>query len=143
MEVVIDDRQKIPLNKNLIKELSLYLLREMKALEESELSISLVDRDEMRKLNKRWRRIDKVTDVLSFSYGEAAMLGDIVICPEEIRESAKREEENFNRRFAMIVVHGTLHLLRYNHKSEKEAEAMSSKEEQLLGKFGPSKLKFE
>lgn len=144
MEVLISNRQKIPLNRNLIKELSLRILKEMKASEESELSISLVSPQEMKELNRKWRRIDKVTDVLSFAYDkELPLLGDVVLCPEEAGTIACLEREDFNKRIARLLAHGILHLFGYNHKSRKEAEEMDYKEMQLLKNFGPSKLLFE
>lgn len=85
------------------------------------ISLAFVGKEEMKKLNKKYRGKGKPTDVLSFELKEKNYLGEIVICPEVVKE--KKEE------IIEVFVHGILHLLGYDHeKSKKEARMMENKE---------------
>src|SRR3989344_711448 len=85
--------------------------------ERENISIAFVSSDEIKKLNQKYRKKNKPTDVLSFKLDEKDCLGEIVICPEVV----KKEEEKIER----MLIHGILHILGYEHeKSKKEAEMM-------------------
>jgi probable rRNA maturation factor len=89
------------------------------------ISLALVSKTEIKKLNKKFRKKDKATDVLSFELKEGKYLGEIIICPEVVKEKGEDIIE--------VFIHGILHLLGYDHeKSEKEAELMESKQEKYL-----------
>lgn len=94
-----------------------------------DLSIALVDSSEIRKLNKKYRKKDKATDVLSF--GED--MNQIVICCDEV----KKNGQDFEKELTRVVIHGTLHLLGYEHEKggKKEKEMLSLQEEYLLKIF--------
>jgi len=86
------------------------------------LSLAFIGKDEIKKLNKKFRQKNKATDVLSFNLKEENILGEVVICPEVVKE--KKED------LKKVFIHGVLHLLGYDHeKSEKEAEEMEVKED--------------
>jgi probable rRNA maturation factor len=101
---------------------------------EGDLSIALVCGARMRSINKKYRKKDKITDVLSFGFlkdnklkGE---LGEIVICPEVVKKNAKNLDLDYNKELARVLIHGVLHILGYDHeKAKKEAEEMIKKEE--------------
>ena len=96
----------------------------------SELSVVLVSPQKIKTLNKKYRRKNKVTDVLSFLYDNS---GEIVICPAEVKKNAKKFKTNFKKELARVLIHGTLHLLGYNHEAKKaEAEKMAKKENYYL-----------
>lgn len=103
---------------------------------EIEISIALVSKEEIRKLNKNYRKYDSVTDVLSFPEFESeeelrkgiekesgakdgeekkVFLGELILCYDDIREYAQKEEINFEKELAKVVSHGTLHLLGFEH----------------------------
>lgn len=97
---------------------------------EGEISLALVGPGRMRKLNKKYRGKNRVTDVLAFP-GNG--LGEIVICLREVKKNAKRFGSTFEKELAKVLIHGILHLLGYDHeKSEKEAKEMEEKENQYL-----------
>ena len=107
------------------------------------LSIVLVGKARIRKLNKKYRKKNRVTDVLSFGKdpkihfvkesNTKEELGEIVICLREVRKNAKRDNLEFEKALAWVLVHGTLHLLGYSHaESEIEAEKMRKKEKLYL-----------
>lgn len=98
-----------------------------------DLSVALVGQGRIRGLNKKYRKKNRVTDVLSFLYGDS---GEIVICLPEVRKNARKYGSSFEKELAKILIHGILHLLGYDHeKTEKEAEKMRKKEEYYLSQL--------
>jgi probable rRNA maturation factor len=96
-------------------------------------SLAFIDKEEIKKLNKKYRRKNKPTDVLSFLLDERQYLGEIIICPEIIVENAKKYGISTRKEMMKVFVHGILHLLGYDHeKSQKEAEIMEKKQEKYL-----------
>ena len=106
-----------------------------------EMSVRIVDEVEGKALNKRWRNRDYATNVLSFPLkteeGPAAgLLGDIVICAPVIRNEATEQKKILQNHWAHMVIHGTLHLIGYDHTNDNDAEKMESLEIELLNKIG-------
>jgi len=104
---------------------------------ESELTLRLVDEDESRELNSRFRGKPRPTNVLSFpaelpSGVELPLLGDIVICAPLVAEEAEAQNKPVLFHWAHLVIHGVLHLLGHDHQDEDEAEEMESLETELL-----------
>jgi probable rRNA maturation factor len=104
----------------------------------SELSLSLVDDEEMAELNRRFRGIDRATDVLSFSLveGEAAehrgkLLGDVVIGIETAERQARAAHRGFEQELDRLLIHGVLHLLGHDHEESAEAKAMRAEERRI------------
>lgn len=95
-----------------------------------DVSVVLIGTEEIKALNKKYRKKNKPTDVLSFNYGD---LGEVVLCPEVIRENAEKFGNIFKKEIARILIHGMLHLAGYDHeKSAKEAEKMETKEKHYI-----------
>ncbi len=141
MKVYIDNRQeKVELDESLYKILK-QVVKECLVLEgkslDYEISISFVDNEEIRLLNKEYRNIDKVTDVLSFPLDEnipvpIPLLGDIVISVEKALEQAKTYGHSFVREIAYLTAHSMLHLLGYDHMEKEEKDVMRSKEKEVM-----------
>lgn len=110
----------------------------------AELSVRLVDNDEMRRLNRDYRQKDATTNVLSFPGGAitglpadaAEMLGDIVVCAAVVRDEAARQGKVIDDHWAHLLVHGTLHLLGYDHGTDADAAEMEGLEARILNDFG-------
>ncbi|MFC4618030.1 rRNA maturation RNase YbeY [Camelliibacillus cellulosilyticus] len=115
----------------------------------AEVSVSLVNNDEIQALNARYRNKDQPTDVLSFALEESAedemeilgtdlprVLGDIIISIPKAREQAETYGHAFERELGFLAVHGLLHLLGYDHQSDEERKTMFSLQEDLLAEFG-------
>lgn len=114
--------------------------------EDCEISVSIVDNEEIRQINKQFRNIDRATDVLSFPMltfveGEEAevnendeiILGDIIISLERAREQAAEYGHSLKREIAFLTAHSMLHLLGYDHmEPEEEAEMFRRQKEILL-----------
>ena len=111
---------------------------------EAEVSVRIVDKDEMQALNRDYRNKDKVTNVLSFPGGDLAglppdtrqALGDIVVCAAVVVEEAEAQGKAPGDHWAHMLVHGTLHLLGYDHDSDREAVAMEGLEARILASGG-------
>lgn len=86
---------------------------------EIELSMALVGQGRIKELNKKYRKKNKVTDVLSFKYDGS---GEIIICLREVRKNAKKFKSTFKKELARVLIHGILHILGYNHEEMKEKE---------------------
>ncbi|HAQ63875.1 MAG TPA: rRNA maturation RNase YbeY [Ruminococcaceae bacterium] len=114
----------------------------------AEISVTFVDNEEIHKLNKQYRNIDRETDVLSFPLGEngeydinhdtgAKMLGDVVISLPKAVEQADMYGHSLQREIAFLTVHSVLHLLGYDHEGGGiEAVHMREKEESVLTQLG-------
>jgi probable rRNA maturation factor len=107
----------------------------------SELAILLTDDSAIRALNHNWRKRNAPTNVLSFPArpmrGKLPLhLGDIVIAFETVAREAKAEEKSFDHHLAHLAVHGYLHLLGYDHASNRDAEEMESLEASVLARLG-------
>jgi len=99
------------------------------------LSLAFVGKEEIKSLNKKFRKKNKETDVLSFALSEKNYLGEIIICPEVVKENAKENGIPAKRELLKVFIHGILHLCGYDHeKSEKEAKLMEAREEFYLNK---------
>jgi len=111
------------------------IVLEREKKEKADLSIALVGQGRIRELNKKYRKKNRTTDVLAFPDKEKGS-GEIVICLREVRKNAKKFGFVFEKEIARVLIHGTLHLLGYDHeKSKLEAEKMRRKEEDYLSKF--------
>ena len=96
----------------------------------TELSLVLVDNQEIRQLNARYRNKDEPTDVLSFPSGgqiseKPAILGDVIISVEKAEEQARKARKTVEQEVVTLLIHGILHLLGYDHeRSQREARIM-------------------
>lgn len=107
-----------------------------------EVSFSIVDRDEIRSLNKEYRGKDAVTDVLSFPLYESGaipafgLLGDVIICLDRAREQAEDFGHSEKREIVYLTVHSILHLLGYDHMDDEERKEMRSLEKEVMKELG-------
>jgi probable rRNA maturation factor len=115
--VEINNRTKAKINLKLIKTVTENFLEKYK-IKNKEISIALVGDNAIRELNKVYRKIDKVTDVLSFS-GEDNFLGEIIIDYSQIKRQAPEFDRKVDDELVFILVHGLLHLIGYDDKTEK------------------------
>jgi probable rRNA maturation factor len=154
MSVLIDNRQEEIKVDEALETFVVQVVEEVIAYEqceeEFEVSISFVNNQEMRSLNKEYRNIDKETDVLSFPLvefieeelntededaeyiEEEIALGDIVISMEKAVEQSEEYGHSFKRELAFLLVHGMLHLLGYDHDEEASEGEMFDKQEEIL-----------
>ena len=101
------------------------------------LNVALADDNGVRVLNKRDRKKDKPTNVLSYPSGERAFLGDIVLARQTVWREARTQKKSPADHVTHLVVHGTLHLLGYDHETgDADAERMEALERRILARLG-------
>lgn len=111
------------------------------AMEEAQLTVRITDEAEIRELNATYRGKDYATNVLSFPFEappgvDIPLLGDIVVCAAVVAREAAEQEKPLQAHWAHMVIHGTLHLLGYDHIEEADAEEMEGLEIALLADLG-------
>ena len=109
--------------------------------EETEVTIRLVDEAESNQLNLTYRGKDKPTNVLSFPFEcppgvELPLLGDLIICRQVVEQEAQEQGKPLLAHWAHMVVHGSLHLLGYDHIDDEEAEEMEALEVEFMQALG-------
>src|SRR5262245_32128952 len=101
------------------------------AAQDREVSVLLTDDDEIHSLNRDYRGVDKPTDVLAFALDEAGRmdvsLGDVIISVERAQKQAASRRVDLDRELELLAVHGTLHLLGYDHAEPNEARRMRAR----------------
>jgi probable rRNA maturation factor len=141
--IEVNNFTKAFLDKALLRKIGQRVLEKEGIKDECEISVALVEKREIRQLNKIYRGKDESTDVLSFSDDpkfisppfQIRYLGEIIICPSQIRQRVRKNSKGIQKELMRVFVHGLLHLLGYVHKSEKEAKIMETKEDNYLSLF--------
>jgi len=103
-------------------------------------SVIFVDDEEIHRINKEYRHVDRVTDVISFAfedneekiYNNIRILGDIYICIPQMKRQATSYGHSEKRELSFLCVHGLLHLLGYDHMNESEEKIMFGLQELIL-----------
>lgn len=150
MEVYVDLQLACENEQNLpsLAELELWVSTAINAgseqqRDEAELTVRIVDSEESQQLNHQYRNKNKPTNVLSFPFQNPPgitlpLLGDLIICKEVVEKEAIEQQKPLLAHWAHMLIHGTLHLLGYDHIDEDEAEAMESIETKLMIELGYS-----
>jgi len=113
------------------------------ALESAELTLRFVDLDEITHLNHMYRQQNKATNVLAFPSNippgvelEYPLIGDVIICPAVLQQESITLQKPLTAHWALIVIHGILHLLGYDHIKDDDAAVMQALEIRLLEQLG-------
>lgn len=150
MPVELSDEQDDPLELDAMRRLAEVVLRGEHLPDQTAVSLNFVSDDVMASLNEAHMGKPGPTDVLSFPIetltpgrapdatpdGPPLLIGDVVICPQQVRRQAVAAEVPFQDEMALMVVHGMLHLLGYDHETDDEAEVMEGRERELLALAG-------
>ncbi len=143
MAVLLSNEQDIPVDEELVRRIAEHALESEGVPPEVELSVALVGAEEIQRLNEAYRGIPEPTDVLSFPMdeglisrdGQPRLLGDVVLSPEVARDRAAAAGYPFQAYMGLLLVHGVLHLLGYDHLTTEEADEMEARERELLRPF--------
>ena len=133
LRVLVSDRQEAALDREALAELARATLTG-EGVTEGELSISFVSPEEMADLHRRYMGEEGPTDVLSFPLGEDGLLGDVVVCPEE---ALRNNPEDAPAELRLLVTHGVLHLLGYDHQEDQDRRQMWARQERYSGVRAP------
>ena len=151
VEVNYKEIDELPKEEELIKNVVHKVLEEENIREDIEVYVTLTNNNEIHKINKEYRNVDRPTDVLSFPMYERdeiyklkkdyeddeieKVLGDIIVSIEKVKEQAEEYGHSFERELAYLVTHGCLHILGYDHMVDEEQKVMRNREEEILGKL--------
>ncbi len=107
----------------------------------AEITVRIVDAAESQQLNFEYREKNKPTNVLSFPFEappgiELDLLGDLVICKQVVEQESVQQQKPLRSHWAHMIVHGSLHLLGYDHIEDEEAEIMEGLETEIMGELG-------
>ena len=144
MQIYLDTQREVealPKDEELLKWLKETLSFEKHG--DTELTIRFVDEKESAELNEQYRHKKGSTNILSFPFEapeevELNLLGDLVICSDVVKQQAEEQGKEEIAHWAHMVVHGTLHLLGYDHLTSAEADVMENKEIKILSQLGYS-----
>ncbi len=144
MEVFVANEQDVAVDEARLSALARHVLASEDVDDNAELSILLVTNDHIRELNARFADEDHATDVLAFPMMEdeedSLLLGDVVICPSVAGRNAANLRHPLQRELDVILVHGTLHLLGYDHQGSEDRAAMDGRLGELLDSFKPARV---
>lgn len=135
------DLENIPNNEEFILWVETALQHALYRKPNPELTIRIVDEQEIRDLNKQYRDKDKSTNVLSFASDlpegiPINLLGDLIVCPSIVEHEAQAQQKTLTAHWCHMTVHGALHLLGFDHIDDNEAEEMESLEITILKTLG-------
>ncbi|OMO27060.1 rRNA maturation RNase YbeY [Vibrio lentus] len=138
LQIAVENEQGLPTE----QDIQLWLDKTIPHFQENaELTVRIVDIEESHQLNHDYRGKDKPTNVLSFPFEappgmELDLLGDLIICRQVVENEAEEQNKPLLAHWAHMVVHGSLHLLGYDHIEDDEAEEMESLETEIMQTMG-------
>ena len=134
LQIATEDEQQLPTE----AQFQTWLNAVVKRFQDSaEVTIRIVDNEESQQLNNDYRGKNKPTNVLSFPFEvpegiELDLLGDLIICKQVVEHEAQEQQKALTAHWAHMVIHGTLHLLGYDHIIDEEAEEMEGLETEIM-----------
>lgn len=144
MDVFLANEQDLLVDEARLSSLARHVLLAEEIDDSAELSILCVAPDHIRELNMRFAGNDYATDVLAFPMGEDVegelILGDVIICPRVAEENATQIGHSLDQELETLLVHGTLHLLGYDHDAKEDRSRMNNRLLEVLRSFGNPRL---
>lgn len=142
MPITFENESDFPCSESHFTSLAAYALKTMRLDERVELSILAVDEDEMERLHIEWMDEEGPTDVLSFPIDELrpgqhfiegkSTLGDVVLCPEVAKRQAEGAGHSTEKELEILLVHGILHLMGYDHVEKDEEKEMFALQNKIV-----------
>jgi probable rRNA maturation factor len=141
MEVFLANEQAVALDEGRLSALAGHVLDAEDVEDDAELSVLLVTPEHMRTLNSRFAGEDRATDVLAFPMEDeqdATLMGDVVICPRVAETNARRYGHGLTEELDVVLVHGILHLLGYDHQGPEDRAEMDGRLREIVTSFKPT-----
>jgi probable rRNA maturation factor len=151
IDIHVDDEFQTLVDKGRVRKIVRQVLKAEEVTPPYEVSLVFTDSKKVRQLNRHYRGVDQPTDVLAFYMHQqrgsdssfalppdgVTHLGEVIIsCPQAVAQ-AREQGHSAQRELALLVIHGLLHLLGYDHEESREAEKMRAREKELLEKYSP------
>lgn len=134
---------ELPIDENALRTLCEKLLGDFYETDLPELAFSIVTTEEIRDLNRQFRNVDEATDILSFPAGSeidpetgVEYLGDLLVCLDRAETQASEAGHSLQDEVSLLLIHGLLHLLGYDHATPKEKAEMWSLQDEYIQKSG-------
>lgn len=138
--VFLANEQDVPVDEKRLASLAQHVLRSEGIDLDKELSVLLVSRDHIKQLNSRFASENEATDVLAFPMmeddEESELLGDVVVCPEVAQGNVASLNHSLERELQVLLAHGILHLLGYDHETPTDKAQMEQRTSTLVDSFG-------
>lgn len=125
------DYKSLPIPQKLLNKTAADIAKKEKAIFNNPINVILCSNYKIRKLNAKYRKIDRATDVLSFYFGDDDLLGEIYISLQKAEAQSKQFSISYNEEIKRLFIHGIFHLLGYDHNTKKEEATMKAKEKQF------------
>jgi probable rRNA maturation factor len=140
VDVFVANEQTRSVDEERLSSLTRHILETEDVDDDVEISVLLVTIDHIRQLNARYAGADYATDVLAFPMmedeeEETVLLGDVVVCPDVAFKNARSMGHGLQREVDTLVVHGTLHLLGYDHQGKEDRSKMEQRQQEILDSF--------
>lgn len=144
--VLVSNESGVSCDTQALDDLAHWLLLQLRLHPDCELGITLIDPERMTELHEDWMNEPGPTDVLSFpidelrsapvgEIGEVGVLGDVLLCPAFLGPQRERSGRSLDEELAFLVVHGTLHLVGFDHMEPEEEKAMFALQDELLARW--------
>ncbi len=130
----INNQTKNRVYRSRLEKVAKILSKELKIKKKYNVSVGFVSQTRMKELNRKFRKKDRVTDVLSFA-GDNDSLGEIIICFIQAKKQAKEFSHTYHKEIQFLLIHGLLHLLGYTHKIEKNRKKMEMLQHKIMKKL--------
>ena len=151
IDIHVDNEFRTLLDRGRARKIVRQVLKAERVTPPYELGLVFTDKEKVRQLNRDYRGVDQPTDVLAFymrpqkgsdsSFANppdgVAHLGEVIISYPQALAQAKKQGHPLQRELALLIIHGTLHLLSYDHEESREAKKMRAREKELLEKYSP------
>ena len=151
IDIHVDNEFRTLLDRGRARKIVRQVLKAEGVIPPYELGLVFTDKEKVRQLNRDYRGVDQPTDVLAFymrpqkgsdsSFANppdgVAHLGEVIISYPQALAQAKKQGHSLQRELALLIIHGTLHLLSYDHEESREAKKMRAREKELLEKYSP------
>lgn len=126
LSIVVEGKLPTPLSQGDLIKIGSAIVDTVLVKNSAEVGLKFVSTAESRRLNKQYSGNDYATDVLAFEYdsNDTESLGDIVVCASQAKEQAERYGVDVKSELVLLIVHGILHLLQYDHQSEQDTASM-------------------
>lgn len=135
MNIELNNLTGRPIHYRYLKTIAQQVFKLMQVEKAIDLSIALIDNKKMRYANRRYLGRNQSTDVLSFSFSQRPLVGEILLCYDYLILQARKEKVSLKEKLTRSLIHGLLHLIGYDHRHLAEAELMAKLETNLWQKI--------
>lgn len=132
IEIEFNNQTRYAFPKKAVERVLAVAEKKLRLNRKESVSLAFVNEIEIRRLNNKYRKKNKVTDVLSFKIEEVKNIGEIIICPAQAKKQAEELGQSYQKEIVKLALHGYLHIQGFDHENEVEAKKMERLELKIL-----------